>query len=441
VARALRRILVGCFVAALLAVAAPQHARAAFGCSLAPQPRELMFGVGAGSPAEFLRPTGRLRAVMLFVDFPDAPASEDPAALYREFVPDAEQWMSAVSYQHVSLQVDPVTRWYRMPRASSAYGFAAGRPTFAEQRDYMADAVAAANPDVDFSQYDLVYVVAARGAAIPLSPAFVAPSPDLGVPADGTVIRYGITFGADLRGPGGWGASILDHETDHTLGLPDLYDTSTIATSYWDGLRYVGGWDVMSWLALHPGLLAWERWRLGWLSDTQVECLAPGSGQVVRTLEPTSVDGSGLKALVAPVSATRAYVLEVRERVGVDSRLCDRGVLLSTVDTSVGTGQGPIRVVSAQPPATWAYSTCGPLWNAPFDLGSGEVASFRDDAADFSFTILARTPDGGYTLRVARGSAPRSLSVAMPPFAAPARFLGLPPALSGARSGGPRPGV
>lgn len=388
---------------------------AAFGCSLAPQPRELTFGVGAEHSGEFLRSTGRLHAVMLFVDFPDAPASEDPNALYRQLVPDAEQWFSAVSYDRVSLGVDPVAHWYRMPRPSSSYGFAAGRPTFAQQRDYLADAVAAADADVDFSRYDLVYVVPARGAAIPLSPAFVAPSRDWGVPADGAVIRYGITFGADLRGPNGWGASILDHETEHALGLPDLYDAAGIGSSYWNGLRFVGGWDVMSWLGLRPGLLAWERWRLGWLGDAQVDCLGPGS--VVRTLEPTSVAGPGLKALVVRVSATRAYVLEVRERVGVDSRLCDHGVLLSSVDTSVGTGQGPIRIVSAQPAAAWAYPSCGPLWNAPFDLGRGEVAYFRDAAAGFSFRILARTGDGGYTLAVdlgGSGSGQRVAAAAAP---------------------------
>src|SRR5262249_50358069 len=152
--------------------------------------------------------------------------------------------------------------------------------------------------------------------------------------------------------------------------------------------------------------------------DSQVDCLAPGSKSVVRTLEPTSVNGPGLKALVVPVSPTRAYVLEVRERVGVDSRLCEGGVLLSTVGTAVGTGQGPIRVVSSQPPAAWAYATCGPLWNAPFDLGSGKVSSYRDDADGFSFRILSRTKDGGYMVSVDYhgGSGPtRTLSGRIPP--------------------------
>src|SRR5262249_9979923 len=143
------RSLLACLAVTLAVVAAPRHAMAAFGCSLAPQPRDLMFGVGPGQPAEFLRSTGQLHAVMVFVDFPDAPASEDPTALYKQVVPDAEQWMSAVSYGRLSLTVDPVAHWYRMPRASTDYGFAAGTPTFQQQRDYLADAIAAANPDVD----------------------------------------------------------------------------------------------------------------------------------------------------------------------------------------------------------------------------------------------------------------------------------------------------
>ena len=79
--------------------------------------------------------------------------------------------------------VDPVDRWHRLPQPSSAYGLA-DDVTFDEQLALTRDAVAAADPAVDFRLYDLVYVVTSTGSSVPGATAINAPV-GTGILADG----------------------------------------------------------------------------------------------------------------------------------------------------------------------------------------------------------------------------------------------------------------
>src|SRR5262245_48965093 len=100
------RALVGAAAAVLLAAlaSAPSGSRASVDpppppCSpqLDPdQTRELNEGTTTSSLA--LRPGSRLSAVMLFVEFPDVPASDSSRTLYRQLVPRARRWFAEVSY-------------------------------------------------------------------------------------------------------------------------------------------------------------------------------------------------------------------------------------------------------------------------------------------------------------------------------------------------------
>jgi M6 family metalloprotease-like protein len=295
----------------------------------------------------FLQPDGALDAVMLFVDFPDAQIGDADVAwqspdAYVALHQSGADWLHTASYGFVDIELTAVEQWYRMSQPSTSYGLDRGA-TFDEHAAYLGEAVALADADVDFSEYDIVYVVVAPNATgIANSPGYIDAS-DSRVIADGVAIIHGATFGTDVWN---WAEPyrhlVLAHETLHVFGLPDLYAFSG------DTHRFVGGWDVMADIDGHaPSPFAWHRWKLGWIKDRQVACLSePG----VYTVRLTAVDRrNGTKLAVIPTGPHTALVVESRRATGLDAGACSSGLLVYTVDSSVATGEGPIRVLDGSP--------------------------------------------------------------------------------------------
>jgi M6 family metalloprotease-like protein len=335
----------------------------------------------------FRRPAGTVKVAMIFVDFPDAAATESPAADAAQLTPGAD-WVWNASYGKVWLAISQYRQWVRMPHNSTDYGFARGLSHEAHEA-YVRDAVAAADPSVDFAQYDMVYVVPTKNAAaISFTPTYVYEPGTAGVVADGTTVKWAVTFGQDMWH---WGPKLLGHETAHTFGLPDLYAFDAGA----DAHRFVGGWDVMGLVGgKAPQYFGWESWKLGWTGDSQVYCQASrGSG----TVRLTAVEyGSGTKIAVVPAGPTTAYVVESRRAVQADAAACSTGALIYKVDTSAQSGYGPIQVMDAKPAATPA-SGCRPLDDAPYWAGE----SFTDSGAGVRIDVLGA--DGyGETVRVSK---------------------------------------
>ncbi|MBT2365387.1 M6 family metalloprotease domain-containing protein [Streptomyces sp. ISL-10] len=291
--------------------------------------------------AQFQPSTGTRRVLTLFVDFPDAPATDSTDAYAAQLAP-AVDWMRTASYGRSRLAISSLHRWIRMPADSASYGFERGL-TFETHEKYVRDAIAAADPHADFSRYDMVYVVPTKAAAaISFSPTYLYDPATSGVRADGTRIKWGVTFGQDLWR---WGPKVVAHETGHTFGLPDLY-SFTGATH-----QYAGGWDVMGNIAgPAPQFLGWHSWKLGWTRDRQVACLpAPGN----RTVRLTPVERpGGTKIAVLRTSETTAYVAESRRADGNDRDACSTGVLIYKVDSATPTGEGPVRIMNGNPSAT-----------------------------------------------------------------------------------------
>ena len=336
-------------------------------------------------PGEFAPARGDVRAIALFVDFPDVGASEAVDAVAGHVLGAAPHWYAGASYGRLRLRIDRVDRWLRVARASTSYGIT--RTTFGDVRALVADAVAAADAEVDFRPYRLVYVVAARNSGVTYSPAYVLNAN--GVRADGNELRHGAILGNDSRAS--FGAWTTVHETGHALGLPDLYSHVPV-----DGGSdsFVGNWDVMGSHRDGAGFLAWQRWRLRWLDAGQLRC---PRAQTEIELTPLDAPG-GVKAVVVPLDSSRAWVLEARRKQGIDSGLCGEGVLAYLVDTTVPTGKGPVRIRRAGGGNDRGLALrCGSLYDAPFLPVDGR-RGFAE--ASFSFEVLAATA-GGYRVRIA----------------------------------------
>lgn len=342
-------ILAGRSARAMVAVAAasvvlvappwqPDASAAHLDCSLtAFTPGEVNAG---GQIDPYFPAATSVQAVMLFLDFSDAPAGAGDAFddYADRLVPDAT-WMRDASYGNFTLSITQHRTWLRMPETANHYGmFRDGANRYEE---YISDALAVADPGVDFAQADIVFLVPQRDAPNDYSPSHPGVRPTV----DGRQLVGAVTFGSDMFY---WNDNLLTHETGHLFGLPDLYAYDGGS----DFHRFVGGWDVMGFIAGHANdYFAWHKYRLGWLAETDLACVT-AQGPTTVTLQPLS-RASGTRAAVLPTGDAndRVHVLEYRDGTRLDSGLsCSSGVLVYSVDqTGVDYGEGVIRVVDSTP--------------------------------------------------------------------------------------------
>jgi M6 family metalloprotease-like protein len=342
-------------------------------------------------PSAAETPTGELRAIMLFADFPDAPGSEPTQPLYDMGVPRAKEWFAEVSGGRFALVVDQVPGWFRAPDESASYDAS----TYDGHRRYIQDVADVADPTVDFSPYQAIFVVASDRSR--QSGSFANPGFDFQL--DGVQIRSGVTFGTDLRiqDPLHYAGHLVVHETGHLLGLPDLYlyGASSFATAH----QSAGMWDVMSWLGTGAHYLAWHKWKLGWIDEERVDCLYAAS--VERTLVPFDAD-TGLQTLIVRTPLPTMHVIEVRRARGFDGNICEEGVLVYSVDLNAPGGSEPVRVLSARPDRDAMLAgraECGPLYESTFGVGGDRVSELYVADAGLGVTVLEDLGDG-YRVRV-----------------------------------------
>ena len=104
-------------------------------------------------------------------------------------------------------------------------------------------------------------------------------------------------------------------------------------------------------------MLAWSRWQLGWLDETQVRCVTDREETVA--LAAVAEPGDRIAMAAVPLGAYEVIVVESRRKTGYDAgqhyvapngvrttfpALAAEGVLVYTVDASIESGQLPIRV-------------------------------------------------------------------------------------------------
>jgi M6 family metalloprotease-like protein len=286
----------------------------------------------------------------------------------------AAAWYRSVSFGRLQFEVETVPRWLRLPASSAEY--------LENPARYLADAVAAADPLVDFSKVDVVYLAPASRTPETRTSAILN---GFGVRADGREIRLWVPWQAGFALESNTDRWILIHETGHLLGLPDLYSTGGPSTFH--------QWDVMA--ARYPSeLLAWHRWKLGWIDRSQIVCLT-GRARRTVTLSPIEKAG-GIKAVFVKRGA-QIFAVEVRARIGYDRALCETGVLVYAVDQSQFR-RAPVRIHAAQ--RDRPKRGCAAKWNAPFEIGRGEVRTYRLSSFGVRLDLLARRPDGSYRVRL-----------------------------------------
>lgn len=354
-------------------------------------PEPLWLGLGPTDASKHPTGTGTLKAVMLFARFSDGDQDESMRALHDRLVPGAVAFYESSSYGRMTLEVTPYFEWYDMEGPSTATGYDCSKHESHER--YVNEVVAAADDDVDFAGFDLIYVVANQAPGVFNSPTFNAHDGD-GFEADGNDIRVAVTFGNDIRGDD-WGWQTLVHETGHVLGLPDLYSYVPTTTAYKSFHVHTGSWSPMGFQKFSRHHLAWNKRKLGWLDDDDFAVVTEGE----RSVELAHIGSSGgLKGLVLPTSETEAIVAEVRH---LSDAHREPGVLVYRVSVATPTGHGSIQVLPARPDDDEANPELARRYIALYDALHRDGDAFVDETHGIRIDVTAGE-SGAFRLDVTR---------------------------------------
>lgn len=311
-----------------------------------PQTRSDTFVNAKAEPAPV---TGTRRALVLLVDFSDRAATQTqahfddmlfsvgtyPTRSMRDFYREASyNQLDVVGV--VSGSGGPTAGWYRAPQPKSYYtnanyGFGA-YPKNAQK--LVEDAIALADPNVDFSLYDndgdgivdaLVVICAGTGAE-----------------QSGNVndlwshkwnitpqVRDGVTIDRYFMAPEDGRVGVMAHELGHLLmGWPDLYDTdySSAGTGSWD-LMAGGSWNGGGDQPAHPTL--WCKTRVQWINPTVIW----NATQSVN-IPPYATSPVSYKLPIGSVGSQEYFLVSNRQQSGFDGALPGEGLLIEHVDDS-----------------------------------------------------------------------------------------------------------
>ena len=307
-------------------------------CQLLDQTNNRSLQVGFPKATGRLPSNGLIRALIIPVDFADVQGIGNPENVFTAMTDGMNEFYFHVSANRVKFEFTTLRSWVRMPVSSSYHGL--GIWSKGDSAGYWKLALKTADPLVDFSLFDVVYVLSPK--EIPSSSIAYGPAGPM-LPNNGLTTNDGPVMNISLSGADAWrnGSSgpwkWISHETGHLFGLHDLY-TTDVAT--------YGQWDLMAdnWSQGVIELNSWNRYLLDWLSDSQVVCLdaanVSSAGSEVL-LDPIERNNSLTKSVVIKVSDTKIVVVESRRNEGFDViDSSNEGVLIYTVDMNIETQKG-----------------------------------------------------------------------------------------------------
>jgi M6 family metalloprotease-like protein len=307
-----------------------------------------MTGRGFPTPNGRLSTSGKIKGLVIFVEFDDVLGGDDTKGRFEEYTNKFKEFYKAQSYGQLVIDMDYVPKYFHIKKQSSSYGMQTHNG--GDAWTYIRDSLNAADPFVDFSTYDFVVAIPPTDAKnIVYGPAFPMPNGNDYLQTSEKNIRNAAVAGTDsfIKPERSW--FWLSHEVGHLFGLEHPYSFEFLTYSS----EVKGIWDLMETGDNAPEFLAWHRFTLGWLDSTNIRCINRDTRvgtESIHFISPIESQDSLPKSIVVRLNEYEAIVLELRRNLGFDqiSEL-DEGVIAYRVNVrDVGKSQ-EITILTNQP--------------------------------------------------------------------------------------------
>ena len=255
------------------------------------------------------------------VQFTDHKSTSKPADDMADVVSALTNFYVRTSSVPISFDWTIPSSYYKMGKTIDSFNLPVPGRSY---ELYIEAALALADDDYDFNDYDVVFVEEPRSVTNKEHPMFIPMARENGGTRidtdDGLVESVLVTGNDQSRDIANW-----IHEFGHLLGLPDRNHQADINAGF-DGMW---GWYG----ALEFSV--WTRWLAEILKDEQVDCKTD-TATSTHWLRPVAWTGDHQKGVVIPISDHEVIVVESRRRQGYDALLGkeSEGAYVYRVDTS-----------------------------------------------------------------------------------------------------------
>jgi len=275
-------------------------------------------------------PSISARIAVIAVQFSDLTATTSPEADYGKYFKFISDYLINTSDIPINPTITFGSSYLQLGKSISQYN-SNGNALNDEHGDviqFLDDVLKVANGSANFADIDQLAIVVPP-TATPDQVKFhmnFYKNVQNSFGRDVSIYLYGsIVAKSSLDNYIGYDPFIYVHEQiGHQMGLDDEYGSWGESGQYSLGSNPtleqigMGYWGNMSSGRLE--LLAWDKWKVGFISDSQVRCVSPSLNSTIW-LRPSTTKGTFVKLLVIPLSRTKAIVVESQRSTGYNFKV------------------------------------------------------------------------------------------------------------------------
>jgi M6 family metalloprotease-like protein len=265
----------------------------------------------------------------------DAPAGKgSPSQDYKFYFDFIKKYFQYIDDTGGSFELRVPDRYLKFDNPIKPYGVKHGKDDDLS-RKFIQDVITSVDSEFDFRQHNYTLVVVPAG-----TPSGVIGQQGFGraISSEGEITNLVVAQPATVSGPNN---SVTPEMSQPTMWLHEFYhpglnlgDNHADDSRAYDDGRGMGDWGLMS--RNNGDLLAWQKWILGFTSDSQIRCVNPKAEATLNWIAPSSVKTKSDKLVVVPISKSKAIVVESIRAVGLSYRYAKSslGALVYLVDSS-----------------------------------------------------------------------------------------------------------